>query len=97
MPRKTTKAATAPLKRCPFTGKELTVVQVSGGLWQLRGPGWTCTKLFPSDRHAWHWASFRDGVAPAFSPIPGSVEAEVSDIPEPDPAEDIIPEVLRKA
>ena len=83
MPRKP-KAVTEPIKTCPFTGKELSVVKLSNGDFQLRGPGWIATTLFQTERQAWHWVSHRNGVAPDFP----ANELEIVGVREPPPPPD---------
>lgn len=92
---KTIVAAKSPLTACPFTGNLLTVVKLSNGDFQLRGHGWVCTKMFQLESQAWHWASHRNGVAPAFDAVPKIEVSEVRE-PEPDPTDGVIPDILKK-
>jgi hypothetical protein len=65
-------SAASPRKQCPFTGKVVQIVlsdpDKPEGSWTIRGEKYLIGG-FQSERHAQHFFSTRDGVAPSFSPL----------------------------
>lgn len=83
-----------PLKKprttCFRSGKDLEIVQLSTGDWQVRGQGWVSTRLFQLKAQAEYWVSFSGGLPPDFPDPVKRVQVMGERAPTED---DVTPEV----